>query len=101
MLEKLSDSELHQLFLKCYKAVGNTSKRFPQDILLQFYSYGKLATNETKMQFQHLPQSSKDLIDAFKANAMFQIQQIDPREAKIAYIKLANQELEGINRHLD
>ena len=101
MLEKLSDSELHQLFLKCYKAVSNTSKRFPQDILLRFYSYGKLATNETQTQFQHLPQSSKDLIDAFKANAMFQIQQIDPRQAKIAYIKLAKQELGIINQHLD
>ncbi len=94
MLDKLSNTELDKLFVKYYQAIRDTSKRFPQDTLLRFYSYYKLATNENQMRVQQLPENGEELINAFKANAMFQVQKIDPRQAKINYIKLAQQELD-------
>lgn len=97
MLEKLTDTELDELFQEYYEAVRNTSKRFPQDTLLRFYSYYKLVTNENQMRVQHLPENGEELINAFKANAMFQVQKIDPRQAKINYIKLAKQEIDDIS----
>ena len=97
MLENLTNKELDNLFQKYYKAIRNTSKRFPQDTLLRFYSYYKLATNENQMQVQHLPENGEELINAFKANAMFQVQKINPREAKINYIKLAQKELDDLH----
>ena len=97
MLDKLSNTELEELFQEYYKAVRNTTKRFPQDTLLRFYSYYKLATDENQMRVQHLPENGEELINAFKANAMFQVQKIDPRQAKINYIKLAQQELDDLD----
>ena len=97
MLDKLSNTELDELFLKYYQAVRNTTKRFPQDTLLRFYSYYKLATDENQMKVQHLPENGEELINAFKANAMFQVQKIDPRQAKINYIKLAQEELDDLD----
>ena len=100
MLEKLSDNELDKLFQKYYNALRNTQKRFPQDTLLRFYSYRKLAANENQIQVQQQADNSEDLINAFKANAIFQVQQINPRQAKINYIKLAKREL-GHASYLD
>ena len=97
MLDKLSNTELDELFQEYYQAVRDTSKRFPQDTLLRFYSYYKLATDENQMRVQHLPENGEELINAFKANAMFQVQQINPRQAKINYIKLAQQELDDLD----
>ena len=97
MLDKLSNTELDELFIKYYQAVRDTSKRFPQDTLLRFYSYYKLATDENKMKVQNLPDNDEELINAFKANAMFQVQQINPRQAKINYIRLAQQELNDLD----
>jgi acyl-CoA-binding protein len=97
MLDKLSNTELDELFQEYYKAIRNTTKRFPQDTLLRFYSYYKLATDENQMRVQHLPENGEELINAFKANAMFQVQKIDSRQAKINYIKLAQEELDELD----
>jgi len=93
MLDKLSDHELDKLFKEYYQAVRDTSKQFPQDVLLRFYSYYKLATNENQMTIKDQPENGEELINAFKANAMFQVQKFNPRQAKINYIKLAKKEL--------
>jgi acyl-CoA-binding protein len=93
-LNQLDKKELESLFQKCYNVVRNTSKRFPQDTLLRFYSYYKLATNEDRLEVRHLPENGEELINAFKANAMFQVQQMRPKQAKIKYIKLTMKELD-------
>lgn len=93
--EKLTNEDLENVFLTAYDKVSNTKKKFPQDVLLHFYSYYKQATNDNKLQVVHQPETGEELVNAFKANALFQIKSISQREAKISYIKLAKQQLNG------
>lgn len=90
----LSEEELEQVFQEAYQKVSNTSKKFPQDVLLQFYSFYKHATNDNKLRIVHQPETGEELVNAFKANALFQIKSISQREAKISYIELAKKELQ-------
>jgi len=91
----LTDQKLEEAFFEAYKKVGETQKKFPQDILLHFYSYYKQATNDNRLQVYHQPESGEELVNAFKANALFQIKTMSQREAKIKYIQLAKQQLNG------
>ncbi len=92
---KLTDNKLEEVFKNAYDKVGKTQKRFPQDILLHFYSYYKQATNDNTLQVFHQPETGEELVNAFKANALFQIKALSKREAKIKYIQLAKQQLNG------
>lgn len=58
---------------------------FPADFLLRLYAYYKKATNDYGR-----PSSRKPIINAFKTNALFQVQDISEDEAKRAYINLVN-----------
>lgn len=58
---------------------------FPADFLLRLYAYYKKATNDYGR-----PSSRKPIINAFKTNALFQVQDISEDEAKQEYIKLVN-----------
>lgn len=91
--EELTDEELERIFFKAYAQLGKTKKKFPQDVLLHFYSYYKHATNDNKLRVVHQPETGEELVNAFKANALFQIKSISQREAKINYIKLAKNHL--------
>lgn len=93
--ENLSDQELERVFFDAYTKVGKTNKKFPQDVLLQFYSYYKQATNDNNLRIFHQPETGEELVNAFKANALFQIKSISQRDAKISYITLAKQHLNG------
>lgn len=62
----------------------------PADLLLKLYAYYKIA-NEN---FTH-PGSKTPLINAFKANALIQAQNIGREEAMKNYIKLVNKEIKG------
>lgn len=93
--EEFTDEELEIAFLDAYTKVGKTKKKFPQDVLLHFYSYYKHATNDNKLRIVHQPETGEELVNAFKANALFQIKSISQRDAKISYIKLALQQLNG------
>ena len=92
---KLDDYKLEEVFKNAYVKVGETQKRFPQDILLHFYSYYKQATNNNSLRVIHQPENGEELVNAFKANALFQIKALSKREAKIKYIELAKQQLNG------
>ena len=92
---KLGDNKLEEVFKDAYDKVGKTQKRFPQDILLHFYSYYKQATNDNSLRVFHLPETGEELVNAFKANALFQIKALSKREAKIKYFQLAKQQLNG------
>lgn len=58
---------------------------FPADVLLKLYAYYKKATNDYSR-----PSSKKPIINAFKTNALFQLEDITQDEAKQKYIDLVN-----------
>jgi len=58
---------------------------FPADVLLKLYAYYKKATNDYGR-----PSSKKPIINAFKTNALFQLESITQDEAKQKYIELVN-----------
>lgn len=65
--------------------VNSHTEPFPADFLLRLYAYYKKATNDYGR-----PSSRKQIINAFKTNALFQIQNITEEEAKEKYIELVN-----------
>jgi len=67
------------------KRVNDFTEPFPADFLLRLYAYYKKATNNYGR-----PSSRKQIINAFKTNALFQIQDISIDEAKQEYINLVN-----------
>ena len=72
-------------FREAVESINNHEQPFPADILLKLYAYYKKATNEYSR-----PSSSKAIINAFKTNALFQVEDITQDEAKQRYIDLAN-----------
>ena len=72
-------------FQKAVNRVNAHTEPFPADTLLKLYAYYKKATNDYGR-----PKSKKPIINAFKTNALFQIQNISEDEAKKTYIELVN-----------
>lgn len=60
----------------------------PADLLLKLYAYYKKANKN----LEH-PGSKTPLINAFKANALVQAQDIEPEEAMVRYIELVDREV--------
>lgn len=90
-LDTLDDKSLDDLFQKAYKMVSETDYVFKQDILLLFYSYYKQATLESHtIRITNVPVNGDQLINAFKANALFQVRHLNKKEAKKHYILLAS-----------
>ena len=81
----MSDNELNTEFEEAVARVNAHSEPFPADTLLKLYAYYKKATNNYER-----PSSKKPIINAFKTNALFQIQGISEDEAKQTYIELVN-----------
>ena len=80
-----------ELDRECRAAVESISKHkepFPADTLLKLYAFYKKATNDYSR-----PSSSKAIINAFKTNALFQVEDISQDEAKRRYIELAKEYL--------
>jgi len=78
--------DLHIKFGEAFEAIGETDIPIPQDVLLQLYALYKQAsfdhTYPTQLGKEH------HLVSAFKANALFQVKNLSPEEAKEAYIEL-------------
>ncbi|GGD88942.1 acyl-CoA-binding protein [Planktosalinus lacus] len=81
----MTAEELDKAFLESVERVNNHTDPFPADLLLRLYAYYKRA-NDNKDD----PNSKKPLINAFKANALFQNKDLTPEEAKKAYIDAVN-----------
>ncbi|UNY98992.1 acyl-CoA-binding protein [Zhouia spongiae] len=81
----MTDQELDKAFQEAVDVVNNCQEPFPADFLLRLYAYYKKATHNIEP-----PSSRKALINAFKANALFQTRGISVREAKERYINLVN-----------
>ena len=81
----MTPKELHTEFENAVERINAHTDPFPADFLLRLYAYYKKATNDYGR-----PNSRKPIINAFKTNALFQVQDISEDEAKQEYINLVN-----------
>ncbi|NND12320.1 MAG: acyl-CoA-binding protein [Flavobacteriaceae bacterium] len=72
-------------FKEAVSRINDHKEPFPADFLLRLYAYYKKATNDYGR-----PSSKKPIINAFKTNALFQLEDISEDEAKQQYIDLVN-----------
>jgi len=79
---------LDKEFKTAVESIRNYKEPFPADTLLKLYAFYKRATNDYSR-----PNSSKAIINAFKTNALFQVEDITQDEAKKRYIELAKEYL--------
>ena len=81
----MNSQELDIKFKEAVSRVNAHIEPFPADTLLKLYAYYKKATNDYGR-----PSSKKPIINAFKNNALFQVENITEDEAKQTYIELVN-----------
>ena len=81
----MKHKDLDIAFEESVALVSKHLEPFPADILLKLYAYYKIATRDRER-----PQGSKQLINAFKINALFQAKGLSQEEAKLKYIETAN-----------
>ncbi|RXJ45511.1 acyl-CoA-binding protein [Gelidibacter gilvus] len=72
-------------FNEAVERINSYTEPFPADLLLRLYAYYKKATNNYSS-----PKGKKPMITAFKTNALFQVKNVTPDEAKRIYIDLVN-----------
>ena len=78
----MSKTQLDIDFEDAVNRVNKHTEPFPADFLLRLYAYYKKATNDYGR-----PSSRKQIINAFKTNALIQIKNITEEEAKEKYIE--------------
>ena len=81
----MGSDELDIEFQDAVDRVNAHTEPFPADTLLKLYAYYKKATNDYGR-----PKSKKEIINAFKTNALFQAKSLTEDEAKQNYIDLVN-----------
>lgn len=81
----MNSEEIDIEFKKAVKKINTHKEPFPADILLKLYAYYKKSTNDYGR-----PNSGKAIINAFKTNALFQVEKMTRDQAKKRYIDLAN-----------
>lgn len=89
-LGKMTEEALNKAFEEAVELVNQYTDPLPADFLLRLYAYYKIANKNYDN-----PGSRKPLINAFKANALFQARNIDEREAKEKYVALVNSYLKN------
>lgn len=85
--------KLNKAFKEAYERASNTTLRFPQDLMLQFYAYYKHATEEDTTHVHQQSFNGTELVSAFKMNSLFQIRNITNNEAKQHYVDLVNKHI--------
>lgn len=83
-----NEIELEAQFLEAYQKASSLEHPIPPDLMLKLYAYYKQATNHS---IQYKSFDSTNLVNAFKANAWFQVKSMPANDAKLAYIKLVNE----------
>ncbi len=86
--KKMTDEELNTLFQETVAFVNSYTEPLPADLLLKLYAYFKIANKNYDN-----PGSKTPLINAFKANALFQAKDISVEEAMRMYIELVDREI--------
>jgi diazepam-binding inhibitor (GABA receptor modulating acyl-CoA-binding protein) len=84
----MKNDQLYSDFLNAVKQVNDYKKPLPADLLLKLYAYYKIANKN-----YNNPGSKTPLINAFKANALIQAQNIGREEAMELYINLVQKEI--------
>ncbi|MDT0541010.1 MULTISPECIES: acyl-CoA-binding protein [Croceitalea] len=87
----MSEKTLEIKFEEAVKFVNDFTKPLPADLLLKLYAYYKIANKN-----YNNPGSKTPLINAFKANALIQAQNISRQEAMSSYIELVQSEVKTI-----
>lgn len=87
------NNELNQEFDNAVARINEHKEPFPADILLRLYAFYKIATRD-----YGTPGSRTPLINAFKANALFQIKDMDIAEAKRNYVECVNNYFDAIEK---
>ena len=87
----MNDKALHTKFEEAVKYVNDFTEPLPADLLLKLYAYYKIANKN-----YNNPGSKTPLINAFKANALIQAQNIDRNEAMQSYIELVDLEIKKV-----
>lgn len=87
----MSEKTLEIKFEEAVKFVNDFAKPLPADLLLKLYAYYKIANKN-----YNNPGSKTPLINAFKANALIQAQNISRQEAMSSYIELVQSEVKTI-----
>lgn len=97
----MSNSEkLHKRFLKAFEAANSMNDiMIPIDLRLQFYAYYKQATINSSTFYS--PNDPDQIRNAFKMNAILQVKDLTPDDAKLAYIELVNETIKKYNVNLD
>ena len=81
----MTPKELHTEFENAVERINAHTDPFPADFLLRLYAYYKKATKDIGR-----PSSKKAIINAFKTNALFQLENITEDQAKEKYIEIVN-----------
>lgn len=84
----MKKTNLHTEFEKTVDLVNNYTEPIPADVLLKLYAYYKIAN----ANFEN-PGSKTPLINAFKANALFQAKNMNKKQAMKSYVALVEKEL--------
>jgi len=84
----MKKTNLHIEFEKTVDLVNNYTEPIPADVLLKLYAYYKIAN----ANFEN-PGSKTPLINAFKANALFQAKNMNKKQAMKSYVALVEKEL--------
>jgi acyl-CoA-binding protein len=77
--------KLDKKFEKAFEIASAMTQKLPPDTMLKFYAYYKLAT---KGKTYSTPSGESQLRNAFKLNAVFQLNDLSEEEAKKKYIEL-------------
>ncbi|MDB4767395.1 acyl-CoA-binding protein [Flavobacteriaceae bacterium] len=80
-------STLEADFNKAVARVNSSNKSLPPDTMLKLYALYKIATKN-----QENPSGDKPLINAFKANALFQAKHMSIETAMLKYITIVEKE---------
>lgn len=66
-----------------------TELRFPPDVMLKFYAYYKKGKRGAGENVIYTPaRSQQDVLNGFKANALLQVENLTPQEAREKYIQM-------------
>ncbi len=84
----MKKDSLREEFQNAVRYINEYTDPLPADLLLKLYAYYKIANKN----FNH-PGSKTPLINAFKANALIQAQNVTAEEAMQSYIDLVNREV--------
>ncbi len=76
---------LDSKFKKAFEIASAMTEKLPPDVMLHFYAYFKIATNNSGM---YMPSGDDAIRNGFKLNALFQFSNLTKEEAKQKYIEL-------------